>query len=112
MDAFERVVATLLEQSGYWVRSSFKIDLTKEETRRIGKPFWPRTEIDMLAYRAVDNRVRAVACKSYFDSGGVGIAAFDGSNATFAKRFMVFNDDNWRGVVERRLLDQLIKSGM
>jgi hypothetical protein len=31
VDAFERVVVSLLEGEGFWIRSSFKVELTKEE---------------------------------------------------------------------------------
>ena len=36
MDHFESIIATLLEAEGYWVRRSFKVNLTQEEKRRIG----------------------------------------------------------------------------
>jgi hypothetical protein len=112
MDAFERVIATILEQDGYWVRSSFKVDLTKEEKRRIGKPTIPRPEIDLVAYRGQTNALFAVECKSYLDSTGVSMAAFDGSSATLANRFKLFCDDNWRAIVEARLIQQMESTGM
>ena len=31
MDAFEQVVSEILWMDGYWVRTSVKVDLTKEE---------------------------------------------------------------------------------
>ena len=31
MDSFESLVATLLGREGFWVRSSFKVELTKAE---------------------------------------------------------------------------------
>jgi len=33
MDAFEHLVSEILWLEGYWVRSSVKVDLTKEEKR-------------------------------------------------------------------------------
>lgn len=45
------------------------------------------------------------------DSTGVHISAFDGSNPKFAKRFRVFTDHNFREIVARRLLDQLVGEG-
>ena len=51
MDHFENIVATLLEADGYWVRQSFKVNVTKEEKVRIGKPSIPRPEIDLLALK-------------------------------------------------------------
>jgi hypothetical protein len=36
MDAFEQVVSEILWTSGFWVRASVKVELTKEEKRLIG----------------------------------------------------------------------------
>jgi Mg/Co/Ni transporter MgtE len=35
---------SLLEAENYWVRQSFKVDLTTGEKRKIGKPSMPRPE--------------------------------------------------------------------
>jgi hypothetical protein len=68
MDSFESLVASILEREGFWVRSNFKVDLTKEEKRTIGRPSSPRWEIDLLAIIlaearmwAKDNRERILA---------------------------------------------------
>lgn len=37
MEASEQVVASLLKRDGFWVRSWVKVDLTKEEKRKIGR---------------------------------------------------------------------------
>ena len=71
MDYSESIIATLLEAEGYWVRRSFKVNLTKEEKRRIGRLSIPRPEIDLLAYRRPRNEVLALEAKSYLDSPGV-----------------------------------------
>ena len=63
MDSFELVVASILEREGYWVRASYKVELTKEEKRSIGKPSAPRWEIDVLAYKASTNELLVVECK-------------------------------------------------
>jgi hypothetical protein len=42
MDAFEGVVSEILWREGYWVQSSLKVDLTKEEKVAIGRPTAPR----------------------------------------------------------------------
>ena len=36
MDAFEQVVASILQRKGYWTQTSVKVELTKEEKRAIG----------------------------------------------------------------------------
>lgn len=111
MDAFEQVVASLLERDGFWVRSSVKVALTKEEKRTIGRHSSPRWELDLVAYKGMTNELWIVECKSYLDSGGVAISAFDGSNAKFANRFKLFNGDVLFETVSRRLTAQLVGSG-
>jgi hypothetical protein len=37
MDAFEQVVSEILWMDGYWVHTSAKVDLTKQEKVRIGR---------------------------------------------------------------------------
>jgi hypothetical protein len=112
MDAFEQVVSEILWMDGYWVRMSVKVDLTKEEKSLIGRlPTSPRWELDIVGYSGRDNVLRVVECKSYFDSRGVALRAFDGSDARLAKRFRMFHDDNLCDVVFGRLRKQLADCG-
>jgi hypothetical protein len=37
VDAFEQLVSEILWMSGFWVRTSVKVELTKEEKRLIGR---------------------------------------------------------------------------
>ena len=111
MDAFESLVTMLLEREGFWVRSSFKVELTKEEKRQIGRHSSPRWELDLVAYKGATNELRIVECKSYLDSRGVSIAAFDGKNPDFAARFKLFNEPKLQQVVFDRLVAQLVKRG-
>ncbi len=75
MDHFESIIKTLLENDGFWVRQSFKVNLTKEEKRDIGKHTIPRPEIDLLAYKPNENIVLAIEAKSYLDSTGVKVSS-------------------------------------
>jgi hypothetical protein len=95
---------------GYWVRTSVKVELTKEEKRLIGRHSSPRWEIDIVAYKGGKNLLRIVECKSYFDSVGVRASAFDGSNPEHAQRYKLFNDAELRRVVFNRLCLQLAAS--
>ena len=111
MDAFESVVAALLERKGYWTRTSVKVDLTKEEKRQIGRPSSPRWEIDVVAYKGSTNSLLAVECKSYLNSQGVKLSGFHGSNDVGANRYKLFNDETLRNIVLQRLSTQLVESG-
>ena len=109
MDAFESLIKTILEREGFWVRSSFKVNLTKSDKMAIGRPSCPRWEIDLVAYKAEGNELRLVECKSYLDSYGVAFSNFAGSRGP--DRYKLFNSDKLRNVVRKRLVDQLIKAG-
>jgi len=111
MDAFEQVVAEILWRKGYWVRTSVKVELTKEEKRLIDLPSAPRWELDVVAYKGSDNSLLAIECKSYLDSPGVRLHAFNGSNVKAAARFKLFNNPNLQGVVFGRLRQQLAEAG-
>ncbi len=62
MDAFESIIATILECDGWWVHRSFKVELTKAEKRKAGRPSMPRHELDILAYKAKKNELRVIEC--------------------------------------------------
>jgi hypothetical protein len=111
MDSFESVVATILERDGYWVKSTFKVNLTKEEKRKIGRPSSPRWELDLVAYKGSKNQILVVECKSYLDSPGVRITGFDKSDPKGAQRYKLFNDAVLRKIVFKRLVAQLQASG-
>ncbi len=74
MDAFESLVSEILRFKGYWVKTSLRINLTKDEKRRIGRPSNPRWELDVVAYGGKRNELLVVECKSYIDSRGVCMA--------------------------------------
>jgi hypothetical protein len=111
MDAFEQVISDILRIQGYWVQSSFKVELTKPEKRSIGRPANPRWELDIVAYKGRENVLRVVECKSYLDNPGVRLSAFDGTSDLHAARFKLFNGPKLRRVVFGRLCRQLVKAG-
>ena len=108
MDAFESLVETLLKRQGYWTRTGFKIDLTKEEKRRVGRPTSPRWELDVVAYQGSTNSILAVECKSFLDSTGV---LFQNGEFKPPTRYKLFTDPSLRKVVLHRLKAQMVKSG-
>ena len=112
MDAFEQVVSEILWMEGHWVRTSVKIKLTRQDKHHIRRPTSPRWEVDIVAYKARDNLLRVVECKSYLDSTGVRASAFDGSNPDEAKHYKLFNNRGLRNVVFSRLRRQLTEAGL
>lgn len=111
MEAFENIVAWLLEQEGYWVRTSFKVNLTKPEKRRIGRASSPRWEIDLIAYKPSKNEILAVECKSFLDSKGVCADHLIKNNAAASKRYKLFHEKQLRNIVFKRLVRQLANNG-
>lgn len=107
MNAFEEVVAMLLRGEGYWIMPNFKVVLTKEEKRAIGKPSSPRWEIDLVAYKGATNELIAVECKSFLDSRGV---VFKEGALHRANTYKLFNDKPLRDVVLKCLVKQLVES--
>jgi hypothetical protein len=112
MDHFESIVAMLLEAEGYWVRRSFKVNVTPEEKRAIGKPSIPRPEIDLLAHHFQRNEVIAVEAKSYFDSQGVKLADLLEVHDVPEGRYKLFTSERYRSIVLQRLHQDLMERGM
>lgn len=108
MDAFEKLMATLLRRERCWVRESLKVDLTKEDKRKIGRPSSPRWEIDLVGYKGDSNEILAVECKSFLDSRGV---LFRNGRFEPANRYKLFSESDLREVVVDRLRQQLVESG-
>lgn len=116
MDAFESVIAMLLRSGGledgsekYWTITGFKVNLSREEKRSIGRATTPRWEIDVVAYNARKNEVLAVECKSFLNSGGV---MFCEGRFKAPKRYKLFAEEKTRQVVLNALKAQLVDSGL
>lgn len=109
MDAFESVVALVLRRQGFWTATSYKVELSSVEKRRIGRQSSPRWEIDVVAYQPKSNEILAVECKSYLDSPGV---TFDGKHLQPAERYKLFEESRTRAVVLRALASQLGRVGL
>lgn len=112
MDYFEGIVKTLLEHEGYWVRQSFKVNLSKQEKRDIGKHSIPRPEIDLLAFKPVANELLALEVKSYFDSPGLKLEYLKRESEIPEGRYKLFTSENYRQIVFRRLKQDLLEAGM
>ena len=111
MDAFEQVVSGIFFRDGYWVSQGFKVELTAEEKKAIGRPSTPRWEIDLLGFKGATGELLVIECKSYLDSGGV--AANDLIAPTGeTSRYKLFTDATLRKVVLNRLALQLHDTGL
>lgn len=51
VDAFEELISEILWMEGYWVRTSFKVELTKAEKVLIDRRSSPRWELDVVAFQ-------------------------------------------------------------
>jgi len=112
MDHFESLISTLLEAEGYWLRRSFKVNVTKEEKRAIGKHSIPRPEIDILAFRFAENSVIAVEVKSFLDSPGLKLEQLQAEHEVLEGRYKLFTTERYRSIVLARLHQDLIQCGM
>jgi hypothetical protein len=113
MDAFEEIIVGLFkhQRKPYWTWQGYKINLTKDEKKAIGKPSMPRPEIDVLAYRPNNNELLWIECKSYLDSFGVTMDSFDIEDGS-PSRFKVFTNTLYREIASARLLQQLSEDGL
>ena len=103
MDYFEAIVKTLLENDGFWARQSVKVNVTKEEKRKIGKPTIPRPEIDLIAYKPESKEILAVEVKSLLDSSGVHLTCLQEKHDVPEGRYKLFTCSNYRKIVFDRL---------
>lgn len=112
MDYFESIVKTLLEEDGFWTRQSFKVNVTKEEKRQIGKHSIPRPEIDLIAFKPASKEILAIEVKSFLDSPGVKLPDLQERHSIPEGRYKLFTCANYRDIVFNRLNLDLLKAGL
>lgn len=112
MDHFEAIIRTLLEDEGYWVRQSFKFELTKAERAGIGRPSMPRVEIDLLALHRSRDVLLVLEAKSFLDSPGVKLSELKDLNDEPTGRYKIFTSERYRTAVLEGLRRDLILQGM
>ncbi len=112
MDSFENLMATLLEFQGYWTKTNFKVELTRQEKERIGRPTCPRWELDVIAYKPCENELLIVECKSYMYSNGVTCNGVAGKNQRDRGRYKLFNESGLLTVIKQALNRQLQLNGL
>ena len=112
MNAFENIVKLYLEEEGYWVRQSVKVDISKEDKKAIGLPTMPRPDIDLVALDVKGNKLLLIEVKSLLDSYGVYFEAVSDEKDKLAKRYRLFTDSKYRKVVTNRLREAYFKQGL
>jgi hypothetical protein len=112
MDYFEAIVKTLLEDDGFWTRQSFKVNISKEDKRNIGKPTIPRPEIDLIAFKPASKEILVVEVKSYLDSSGVHLSCLQERHEIPEGRYKLFTCENYREIVFTQLNKDLMSLGL
>lgn len=85
-EAFEEVVAVLLEASGYWVKRNVKIHLSSSQQTQLGLKSGA-CELDVVAVRLTEpQEVLVVECKGFARSGGVNWNTFAPPNPPITRR--------------------------
>lgn len=105
MDAFEHIVARIFENQGYWVKVGYKVELSREVKRQLGKSTMPRPEIDVLAYKPGTGELLLIECKGF--SGGVDYASLSNPKSRNAYRFKLFHHEALYNAVVNQLKRQL-----
>jgi Holliday junction resolvase-like predicted endonuclease len=111
MNAFEEIVKQFLEEKGYWVKASVKVDISKQDKVKIGKYSTPRPEIDLVALNARKNELLLVEVKSLFWSYGVWYEAVIGQEKG-KERYRMFWDTNYRDIVTTKLKEEFLDRGL
>ncbi|MBF0216109.1 MAG: hypothetical protein HQL30_03830 [Candidatus Omnitrophica bacterium] len=111
MDIFETIAAKYLENNGYWVRRSLKLDISKEEKKALGTQTMPRPEIDLVAYKPCRNELVLFEVKSFLYGPGVTIDPILGKGR-YSKRYRLFNNNKFQKCVSKQLVFKLMEEGL
>jgi hypothetical protein len=109
LDAFEQIIGQLLEEAGFWVRYSVKINLSKHEKVEIGKATTPRPEIDIVAYKPIEKTLYLIEVKSFLDSPGVVYEHVTIQQDIQSGRYKLLTSQKYREVIERRLKHEWVE---
>jgi hypothetical protein len=111
MDAFEQIIAGLLWEEGFWTSIGYKVNLSKARKVELGKPSYPRPEIDILAYKANENRLLWVECKSFLDSRGIVADHLMQEDDAGKGLYKAFTWPSYRRIVTEELIKQVCREG-
>jgi hypothetical protein len=111
MNAFENIILKILEEEDYWVRHSVKVDISKKDKKKIGKPSMPRPEIDIVALHFKKNELLLLEVKSFLDSGTVLFSEICGKGKK-PQRYRLLNDEKYRKIVSEKLQQEYLRMGL
>jgi hypothetical protein len=112
MDAFESIVAMILEEKGFWVKRSVKLNISKSEKSFIGKASMPRPEIDLVAFSSKEDKLILIEAKSFLDSYGVRFNNIVDLKSVGAERYKLLNDKKFQKVVIRQIRKDFLRAGL
>ncbi len=136
MEAFESLCERVLREAGYWVIPGIYIELdrkTKESldeeiaAKYAGRPIFknfPRTQLDLVAYKPARHELLIIECKSYLDSKGVSVKDFPFSSRRVTaapndqkavagfKRYKLFQHPEYLDAVSKQLIKNLTALSM
>jgi hypothetical protein len=102
MDAFEAIVAQVLERDGYWVKRSVKVHCSADEKKQFGGgPSTPTPEIDIVAFK--HHELILFEVKSFLFSTGVKYAGVTGANAKDGKKYKIVNNPAFQRIMTEKL---------
>lgn len=103
MDAFESIVAKVLENDGYWVRQGVKVECTPKEKEKIGGKTIPTPEVDLVAYNSKECIL--IEVKSFLDSDGVKFGGVSKSNKVDGKKYKLINHSVYQKMMTAKILE-------
>jgi hypothetical protein len=113
MNAFEDIVALYLEEEGYWVRQSVKLEnITKDDKKVLNNPTMPRPEIDIVAMNVKRNELLLLEVKSFLHSQGVYFDVVASDEWEQSKHYRLFNDKKYRNLISGRLFEAFLDKGL
>lgn len=112
MDSFESLIKKLLENDNYWVKQSYKVNLTPEQKIKIGSPKMPRAELDLIAFNHKQNHLLIVEVKSFLNSKGVDALDIIDVTRKSANRYKLFTRPEYSDTVMNVTKQQLISDGL
>ncbi len=102
MDAFESIIAQVLENDGYWVKQSVKVELTPNEKEYVGiGRTSPTPEIDLVAFKG--NELILFEVKSFLDSDGVKLNGITGVDLVDAKKYKIINNEAYKSTILEKI---------